>query len=80
MSFKDVMTYKRILIWHVYTSVISWWLACDFLFDEKLDLTEGIMRGCVHVYVYVCVKQRAEGNPKADSCEMCPFGYYNTEG
>jgi len=23
---------------------------------------------------------RAEGNPKADSCEMCPLGYYNIEG
>jgi len=27
MSFKDFMTYKRILIWHIYTSVISWWYA-----------------------------------------------------
>jgi len=26
MSFKDLMTYKRILIRHIYTSVISWWL------------------------------------------------------
>jgi len=25
MSFKDLMTYKRILIRHIYTSVISWW-------------------------------------------------------
>ena len=25
MSFKDWMTYKRILIRHIYTSVISWW-------------------------------------------------------
>jgi len=26
MSFKDLMTYKRILIRHIYTSVISWWM------------------------------------------------------
>jgi len=26
MSFKDLMTYKRILIRHIYTSVISWWV------------------------------------------------------
>ena len=25
MSFKDFMTYKRSLIRHIYTSVISWW-------------------------------------------------------
>jgi len=25
MSFKDLMTYKRILIRHIHTSVISWW-------------------------------------------------------
>jgi len=27
MSFKDLMTIKRILIRHIYTSVISWWSA-----------------------------------------------------
>ena len=27
MLFKDLMTYKRILNRHIYTSVISWWIA-----------------------------------------------------
>ena len=27
MLFKDLMTYKRILIRHIYTSVISWWFS-----------------------------------------------------
>jgi len=25
MSFKVIMTYKCILIWHIHTSIISWW-------------------------------------------------------
>jgi len=42
MSFKDLMTYKRIRIRHVYTSVISWcWLiACSSLIDSCHDFSE----------------------------------------
>ena len=32
MSFKDLMTYIRILVRHIYTSVISW---CIFYFSQK---------------------------------------------
>jgi len=35
MSFKVLMTYKRILIRHIYTSVISWWCAFNLYFSLR---------------------------------------------
>jgi len=45
MSFKDLMTYKRILIRHMYTSVISSWL-------QRVD---GVMDAHVCSCTYVCM-------------------------
>jgi len=38
MSFKDLMTYKRILIRHIYTSVISWWYSSRTKWGFWMDI------------------------------------------
>jgi len=56
MSFKDLMTYKRILIRHIYTSVISWWRrACVdwcyfyyFIRNSRVALLEALFARCLY--------------------------------
>ena len=63
MSFKDLMTYKRILIRHIYTSVISWWHV-RFQSKQTWELIFSAMWTCpiptttdfeIHRFLQTCV-------------------------